>query len=217
MFITYLLLLVLMGVWVALPLLPAVLIYRLFPNAPLVVTGPLAGLTVKTGGAFAAYLIIFLLIRSQVDTTVNFIGSMTRSYWEITGELSLTDATGKDVDALDSILADLRTRPSTFSHDGATVSFKIPEERMGHLPKVLLYFPAGSGWGSLNLNLDDNLKLDEPAPWWQFWNWFAHKPTVDPLLKTMNIGKFNISRLDRSQTSNSMLDLEKGPAPLTTR
>jgi hypothetical protein len=82
----FLCLVLLLTIWVALPLLPAVLIYRLFPNAPLVVTGPLAGLTIKTGGAFAAYLLIFLLIKSQVETTKDFIGGAMRSYWEITLE-----------------------------------------------------------------------------------------------------------------------------------
>ena len=40
--------------WVLLPLAPAVLIYWLFPNTPVAVSGPLSGLTVRTGGAFGA-------------------------------------------------------------------------------------------------------------------------------------------------------------------
>ena len=48
-------LLVLLGIWVALPLVPAILIYRYFPDTQVVASGPLAGLTVKASGAFAAY------------------------------------------------------------------------------------------------------------------------------------------------------------------
>ena len=38
-------------IWVLLPLAPAVLIYWLFPNTPVAVSGPLSGLTVRTGSA----------------------------------------------------------------------------------------------------------------------------------------------------------------------
>jgi hypothetical protein len=209
---TFLCLLVLLAVWVSLPLLPAILIYRLFPNAPLIVSGPLAGLTVKTGGAFGAYLIIFLLIKSQIDTTKDFIGSAMRSYWQITGEVSLLDESGKEIDALDQVLQDVRTRPSTVTHDGATLSFKIPEDKIGHVPKVVLYFPHGSGWAPLNLE-----DLDDTAPWWKFWKWFDHKPTIDPFLKTIDIGKVSIARQTRTPTSNSTIGMEKGTAPAATR
>jgi hypothetical protein len=37
------------------PLIPAILIYRLFPETKVSVPGPLAGLTLRAGGAFAAY------------------------------------------------------------------------------------------------------------------------------------------------------------------
>ena len=43
------------------PLVPAVLIYRLFPNTRVSVSGPLAGLTLRARGAFAAYLVTFRL------------------------------------------------------------------------------------------------------------------------------------------------------------
>ena len=54
--------------WVLLPLAPAVLIYWLFPNTPVAVSGPLSGLTVRTGGAFGAYLVVLLLTYGQLRT-----------------------------------------------------------------------------------------------------------------------------------------------------
>jgi len=201
---TFLCLLVLLAVWVALPLLPAILIYRLFPNTPLVATGPLAGLTIKTSGAFAAYLIIFLIIKSQVDTTKDFIGGAMRPYWEVSGELSLIDESGKEIEASDQVLdrMDVRTRPNILGHDGTTLTFKIPEDRAGQLPKVVIHFSPGSGWGPHNLD------LDKPTPSWKFWKWWDHKPTIDPFLKTMDIGKINIQKLTRTQTSNSTLPMD---------
>ncbi len=202
MLVVFLGLLILLAVWVALPLLPAILIYRLFPDAPLVLTGPLAGLTVKTGGAFAAYLIIFLLIKSQVETTKDFVGSAMRSYWQVTAEASLTDETGKKIQVGDSVLDEIRAHPSAVTHDGTTLSFKIPEERMGHLPRVVeIYFPPDSGWSS------DNLSLDELSPWWMFWKSSDRK--VDPFFKTIDYGKVELHRQTRTQTSNSTLGMEK--------
>src|SRR5262249_1973110 len=68
-------LLVLLGIWVALPLVPAILIYRYFPNTQVAASGPLAGLTVKASGAFAAYLVVFLLIFGLVSPIKDVIGS----------------------------------------------------------------------------------------------------------------------------------------------
>ena len=48
--------------WVALPLLPAILVFRIFPNTALRTDGPLKGLRVDTAGAFVAYFVVFLVL-----------------------------------------------------------------------------------------------------------------------------------------------------------
>jgi hypothetical protein len=53
--------------WVLLPLIPAVLIYRLFPDTKVGVSGPLANLTVRASGAFAGYLVVFLIVMPLVN------------------------------------------------------------------------------------------------------------------------------------------------------
>ena len=73
-------LLVLLGIWVALPLVPAILIYRYFPDTQVAASGPLAGLTVKASGAFAAYLVVFLLIFALVSPIKDVIGSGMRPF-----------------------------------------------------------------------------------------------------------------------------------------
>lgn len=47
--------------YVLLPLIPAILIFRLFPETKVAVSGPLQNLTVKTTGAFGAYVVTALL------------------------------------------------------------------------------------------------------------------------------------------------------------
>ena len=43
---------------VLVPMIPLIVIYRLFPDTAVAVTGVLSGLTVRATGAFAAYLIL---------------------------------------------------------------------------------------------------------------------------------------------------------------
>jgi hypothetical protein len=47
--------------YVLLPLAPAVLIFRLFPDSKVTVEGPLQNLTINATGAFAAYVVTVLL------------------------------------------------------------------------------------------------------------------------------------------------------------
>ena len=68
-------------IWVLLPLAPAVLIYWLFPNTPVAVSGPLSGLTVRTGGAFGAYLVVLLLTYGQLRTINQSIAMLDSQFW----------------------------------------------------------------------------------------------------------------------------------------
>jgi len=94
-------LIVLLIIWVGLPLVPAIMIYRYFPETQVFASGPLAGLKVKTSGAFAAYLIVFLCILLLVNTTKDVIGSGMRPYWEIRGKVKLVDENGKPISGED--------------------------------------------------------------------------------------------------------------------
>jgi hypothetical protein len=67
---------VLYTLYVCLPLVPAVLIFRLFPDSKVSVSGPLQNFTVNATGAFAAYIVTvalgFFIVRyveSQINST----------------------------------------------------------------------------------------------------------------------------------------------------
>ena len=53
---------VLLILWVLLPLVPSILLYKVFPNTTVAASGPFAGLTIAAGGAFAGYLIVLLAL-----------------------------------------------------------------------------------------------------------------------------------------------------------
>ena len=208
-----------MAAWVSFPLFPAIQIYHRFPNTPLVVSGPLAAplanLTINTGGAFAAFLIIFLVVFPLVNRASDAISSATRPYWEISGEVTLLDETGKEIQAtqvLDQVLdkMDVRTRPNILGHDGTSLRFKIPEADEGHLPSVVISFPQ-SNWSA------KRLVFDEQAPtWWMFWKWWEHTETRDNFHKTINVGKINIQPQPPPRTYKSTLGMDPpaagGPA-----
>ena len=122
-------LIVLLIIWVGLPLVPAIMIYRYFPETQVFASGPLAGLKVKTSGAFAAYLIVFLCILLLVNTTKDVIGSGMRPYWEIRGKVKLVDENGKPIsgeDLLNTIKFEIV--PDPLGHARGTLRLKVPQE-----------------------------------------------------------------------------------------
>lgn len=81
---------VLCAAWVLLPLIPAILIYKLFPSSTVAVNGPFAGLTVKAGGAFAGYLIVFAgTYYPIIPPTRDIIAGWQRQFWVLKGDVKL--------------------------------------------------------------------------------------------------------------------------------
>jgi hypothetical protein len=151
-------LLCLLGAWVLLPLVPAVLIYKLFPNTPVTASGPLAGLTINTGGAFAAYLIIFLIVIPLVNTTKDDIGSMMRPSWEVRGEVTLVDQNGKAIarrDLLNNM--GLGSIPPVLDHSAERLILRIPQDSWGAFPKIVIDIP---GWGTADVDLNKKANID---------------------------------------------------------
>src|SRR5262249_15307069 len=188
--IAVVLLLCLLGAWVAFPLLPAILIYRLFPNTQVAASGPLAGLTVKAGGAFAAYLIVFLIVIPLVETTKNAIGSMLRTFWEIRGEVKLVDQTGTHIERGDLITKMvLGTRPAVLGHTDQTLTLKIPEETWGVLPKIFIVIPE---WGGNDIDL--------------------RSASRDHFFKQMDVGEIRITKVPPPLVHDSQAPMDTGIA-----
>lgn len=185
------LLLFLFVVWVALPLLPAVLIYRLFPKTLVTAKGPLAGLTINTGGAFAAYLIVFLVTIPMVNTIKAYIGGALRPFWVIHGEVKLVDG-GQPVSRQDlANLMELHTRPEVLSHSGEEFYLRIPEEDYG-FPKIIFDIPK---WGSASIDLNRENYLQSLKRSWSF-------------SKIINIPDVEISKVPPPKSYDSMSGIE---------
>ena len=187
-------LLFLLGFWVAMPLVPAILIYRLFPNTQVAASGPLAGLTVKASGAFAAYLIVFVFIFPLVSRTGDAIGSGVRPFWEITGEIKLVDQDQEiqDMDLLEKM--DLQTKPHVLGHTGEILSLKIPQDARGKLPRIHVVIPK---WGQHSIDVDRQPYLTQ----WLNRNRF---------LKTIDVGEIKITKVPAKFVNDTQSPMDTG-------
>lgn len=142
--VVVLLLLGILACWVLLPLIPAVLIYWLFPKATVAVSGPLANLTVKASGAFAAYLIVFSTVIPWVNEAYDTVGAMLHPAWTINGRLRIVDKNGTTWHPGDDFFRkiEIRTQPEVNSFQDPTFVITVPEGPHG-IPKI--YLDAGIG------------------------------------------------------------------------
>jgi hypothetical protein len=138
--------------WVLAPLVPAILIYWLFPSTTVAVTGPLASLSVRAGGAFAAYLVVFAATYPIADRALETIGGFQKVYWTLEAQVALQD-TKKQVIEDQELLTNLivTTKPGALDITDNRVRLAIPQ--VGSLPHVLFDIPR---FGRISINLREN-------------------------------------------------------------
>ena len=127
-------------IWVLLPLLPAIIIYRFFPEGITELVGKVAGYSIKAGGAFAAYLAVVVMTYTQIDKIDNAIFGYKHQFWTATGQVQLVDAQGKTITA-DKLIdqLDIIMRPKPNVVDKYQLQLKLTEDPI--LPLVVLTIP----------------------------------------------------------------------------
>jgi hypothetical protein len=137
---------IILAVWMMLPLVPAVLIYRLVPPERTEVTGPIAGMAVKATGAFAAYLIIFLVVMPLVYRAYEFAGSLLRPAWTIKGSLLLVDKEGKPWHPGETFTQSIHVRTMPVTTDFQDVTMTTDQNAKGSfvftVPEMSQEFPT---------------------------------------------------------------------------
>jgi hypothetical protein len=123
--------------WVLLPLVPAILIYKLFPDSLTELVGKIAGYSIKAGGAFAAYLAVVIMTYTQIDSINRAIHAYKHQFWTVVGEVQLANAKGDPIKA-DQLIKALKVvmRPEPHSVDKYELRLKIVEDP--HLPLTVL-------------------------------------------------------------------------------
>jgi hypothetical protein len=136
---------------VILPLIPAVITYKLFPNTEVGLKGPLQGLSVRATGAFAAYVVVFLLLMPLEASFRNMIGGFLRPSWTIEADVALHDGNGEPI-AGDELMTDAYVvlDPKLHRIRSGSIKIEIPGRRDRDFPYMEIKVP---GWGSGGIDL----------------------------------------------------------------
>lgn len=127
--------------WVLLPLVPAVLIYWLFPDNQVAVSGPFAGLTIKASGAFAAYLIVFVgAYVGLVGQARDMIGGISKQYWTLKADIKLTHPDGSEIPWSEVLMNDISVHPVTYKFSNYEAKLKVEQED-GDFPLIVIRLP----------------------------------------------------------------------------
>jgi hypothetical protein len=86
------------SLYVLLPMIPSIVIYRLFPDTKVALSGPLSNLTLKSTGAFSAYIVVVVLGFFLIKNTHTIIAGMVQPMWTIKATIELQDTNGKRLD-----------------------------------------------------------------------------------------------------------------------
>lgn len=127
------------ALWFFLPLVPAVLLYWLFPNQQIKATGVLANFKVNAAGAFGGYLVLFATMLPFVGPVQDYVGSFLHTCWAITGRVKIVDANDADMHYPSLFEAiKMNTKPDMISFDDPEFYITVPSGPHGRLPPIWL-------------------------------------------------------------------------------
>ncbi|MCW3060055.1 MAG: exported protein of unknown function [Capsulimonas sp.] len=147
------------ALWIFLPLLPAVLIYRLFPNTPVTLSGPFQSLTISAGGAFAAYFLTLIASIFLVKSIVLAVRNPPNSQWTVSGTLAVSDEHGRPHPVPQNGVI-VSVQPSPVRISGDTIEADIWRNK-SEWPRIRIEVP---GYGAKTFTLDPskvNFDVDE--------------------------------------------------------
>lgn len=151
--------------FVLVPIIPAALLYRWFPDTQVSAKGVLSKFKINSSGAFAAYLVTVLLgyfVVADIKETVLFLAKSTSPYvWIVRGNLQLQDKNGNKIEEtslFDRLSFDFK--PDFLLQQNGNVDLQIPGPASGEVPHFFITVNV-DGFGQETLCL---LDLDEYDP-----------------------------------------------------
>jgi hypothetical protein len=145
-----------------LPLVPAWLTFKITPDQKLGLRGPLQGLTLNATGAFAAYLVVFLLLMVNQWTMGRIIisSALAETAWLVKGKPQFIGVDGQPVPAPDLALLQVKLSPPlTIRQDEERIEMTVPMT-LFRRPTVYLQIP---NWGGGRINLDHGSVREDPV------------------------------------------------------
>jgi len=143
---------------VCLPLIPAILIYKIFPNTHIYASGTIGALTWNASGAFAAYMIVLAVIMlSPLKQLTSAIGGFYSPTWTVEMEIHGYDSQAKPT-KFTNIEVLLNPDMHRISED--KVILKIPGFKRADWPIVQLNVPGGTKKVNLASLKSDEIEVD---------------------------------------------------------
>jgi hypothetical protein len=138
-------------VWLVVPLLPAVIIYKLFPATPTDTEWKILGVALKASGASAFYFAILGLAYFKfLEPTIEYVKALEQPYWIVDASVVFLDSDKKVINS-NSTVDQLRVEPVYYSFQKSgeqsyLVELSFPELK-GEVPEhIRLIFPEGEGF-----------------------------------------------------------------------
>ena len=138
-------------VWVVVPLLPAVVIYRLFPEAATDTQWKVLGIVLKAGGASGFYFAILALAFFKfLEPTTDYIKSLHQPFWTVEVPIKFLDAANKDIIPTTNSREQIRVQPFAYDFKQTGEKSYLVTLRFSELNEetdsIRLMFPEGNGY-----------------------------------------------------------------------
>jgi len=152
------------SLYVLLPMVPSIVIYRLFPDTKVALSGPLANLTMKSTGAFAAYIVVVSLGFFLIKNTHTIIAGMVQPMWTIKATLELQDADGKTLDDQSPLqYLDVFLKPDLRIKEGRFIKLQVPSTGVTK-PEYLINFKIPQfGEKTIDTSLLKSIEIKEDS------------------------------------------------------
>lgn len=130
--------------FVLVPIIPAALLYKWFPDSRVSADGVLSKFKINSSGAFAAYLVTVLLgyfVIADIKTTVLFLAKSSSPHvWVVRGDLQLQDKYGNEIPeaSLFETRLSFDFKPDFLLHKDGNVELQIPGPPGGELPQFFI-------------------------------------------------------------------------------
>jgi hypothetical protein len=127
---------------VLLPVVPATIIFKLFPDTKVSVTGPLQNLSLKTTGAFAAYVVTAILGFMLIQNVIRQIDLMASTTWTVVVPVKLMDGNNNPLAQPATVSFIVNFDPNLYRTGDQNVYVTFPQSRSGDWPTLHFGLPG---------------------------------------------------------------------------
>lgn len=151
--------------YVLLPMIPAVVIYRMFPDTKVSTSGILSQLSFKTTGAFAAYVVTTVLGFFLVSETHQLIAQISNPVWTLRANVDIADKNDQLISNKTIVeTLEVTIEPKLLNITGDQVILSLPgTQKSWETTKLKFSIPK---WGSTIMYVSDiaeHAKIDKYA------------------------------------------------------